>query len=167
MLRKILSIFTFIGGAIFGLAFAQRQGSDLRDKIAKSLKKGEIGSMLSKEAYSIGKDVWKSALGMKDVKEVQEFIGDAQTSLTELSRDAKSYGGEVAGVLAKKYAEISKDLGKEAKELQKAATKNVKKQVRKVARKIKKATAPKKVVQKTTKKTGRKTTTKRKAAAKK
>ncbi len=182
-LRKIFSGIIFVGGAVFGLLFAQNKGTDLRKKINKAIKKGDVANVLSKEAQNIGKDIWQSAVGMKDVKEVQEFIAESQARLTELGEDAKNYGGEVAKVLAQKYAQIAKQLEKQAKDLEKSAKKEVKKTVKKakkmIAKSVKKAQAKKKpvakkitkkapqkpvkkVVKKVTKKPARKTTKKAK-----
>ena len=178
LIRKLFSGLLFIGGAIFGLFFAQSRGKDLRKRISKATQSGNITDMLSKEAQNIGKDIWKSAVGMKDVKEVQEFIAESQARLTELGEDAKSYGGDVAKVLSKKYAEIAKKLEKQAKELEKSAEKkvkkttyhlinNMKKVVKKAAtKKVAKKPAAKKVAKKATKKVAKKPTTKKVVAKK-
>jgi len=170
MLRKVFSGLLFVGGAVFGLAFAQSRGKDLRKRISRAVKEGTVGDALSQEAQSIGKDVWKSAVGMKDAQEVQDFIAESQARLNELAKSAKNYGGDVAGVLAKKYNEIAKDLAKQAHELEKSAGKNfkkttnhliytMKKVVKKAAKKVAKK-ATKKVAKKVTKKVAKKATKK-------
>lgn len=170
LIRKLFSGLLFVGGAIFGLAFAQSRGKDLRKRISKAVQEGKVGNTLSGEAQNIGKDIWRSAVGMKDVKEVQEFIAESQARLNELAESAKSYGGDVAKVLAKKYAEIAKQLEKKAHELERSAGKeitkttyhlinNMKKVVKKAAKKVAKKST-KKVAKKVTKKVAKKATKK-------
>lgn len=128
---------TFVGGAIFGLAFAQRKGSDFRSRLYKGIKKGSAYNVLSEEFSGVSKDIWQTALGVKDSKEVQQLIGDSQVKLKEMGDSAKKYGGDVAKVLGKRYEELAKDLSKQAKDLKKSAEKKIKKTVKKAAKKTK------------------------------
>lgn len=136
--HKIAAMTTFLGGAIIGLSFAQRKGSDFRSDVLESIKKGKALDVLSKEAQAIGKDIWQAALGMKDIEEVQEFISEAEKNLYELGEKAKKYGGEVAEVLSKKYEEIAKNITKQAKEMEKSAQKKIKKVKKDVTKKVNK-----------------------------
>ncbi len=111
MSRNSKFLFGAILGAIFGLAFAPKKGSELRKEIKSELDKGGNGSeTLQKNAQIIGEDISQTTQELYNDPTVQKHIKDGKKEGQKLFNKAKKNLKVSAGEIIKntKKALISK-----------------------------------------------------------
>lgn len=119
MARNGKFIFGALLGAVFGLAFAPKKGSDLRKELKTELDKGGHGEKtLRKNAVIIGEDISSTAQEVYQDPAVQTQIKKGQKEAGKLIEQAKeglqSSGEEWLQVAREKLIEGKTTLQKEA-----------------------------------------------------
>jgi gas vesicle protein len=148
MSRNGKLLFGAILGALFGLAFAPKKGSDLRKELKDEIKKGGYGEKtFQKNAKLMGEDVAATAKEVIDDPEVQKQIEkvkeEGAKALNSAKKNIESTGEE--------WMEIARDKLMEEKEaVEKQATKTVHHAFDTIKRKVQKAAHQAKTTAKST-----------------
>lgn len=136
MSRNGKFLFGAIVGALFGLAFAPKKGSDLRKELKDEIKTGGHGEKtLQKNAKIIGEDVATTAKEVIDDPEVQKHIEKVKEEGAKVLNNAKK-NIEATG---EEWMEVARDkLMEEKATVEKQATKTVHRAFDTIKRKVKK-----------------------------
>lgn len=131
MSRNGKFIFGALVGALFGLAFAPKKGSDLRKELQTEIEKGGRGEKtLQKNATIMGEDISTTAQEVYQAPVVQEQIKKGKKEVAKLAEQAKetlqSSGEEWVQVAREKLVEgkemVQKEAGKAFDTIKKAST---------------------------------------------
>lgn len=136
MSRNGKFLFGAIVGALFGLAFAPKKGSDLRKELHDEIKKGGHGEKtLQKNAKIIGVDVANTAKEVVEDPEVQKQIEKVKEEGAKVLNTAKK-NIEATG---EEWMEVARDkLMEEKAVVEKQAAKTVRRAFDTIKRKVKK-----------------------------
>ena len=118
MSRNGKFIFGAMLGALFGLAFAPKKGSELRKELQDELEKGGKGEKtLKKNAATMGKDIASTAKEVYEDPQVQTAIKkgkkEAEKIVDQVKKDIQDNGEEWVKMTKEKIMEGKESLEKE------------------------------------------------------
>jgi gas vesicle protein len=105
-MRKLLGMIGFIFGTIFGVMFASKSGSQMREDIAKS-KDEEVLPKLGKELMNVGKNFVSAVREATDIP-VKKAVKEGTMQAKQVIKKAKKKVSKVKKQVVKKAHEVEK-----------------------------------------------------------
>jgi len=108
-----------VSGLTFGMLFAPKKGSQLREEIMKKVNKGDHSEglkVLGDAFMDAGGDAWTEMKKLSEHEQVEAFLELSKEKLHEYLAAVEERGYDVAGVAQKKLQEIAELATRKANE---------------------------------------------------